>query len=40
MAEGPNEGTMGGRSFKLGLDPYNVESTMDDFETHAIRLWE
>ena len=40
MAEGPNKGPMGGRSSKLGPGPYNVESTMDDLETHAIRLWE
>ena len=40
MAEGPNKVKMGGRSSKLGLGPYNVKSTMDDLETHAIRLWE
>ena len=40
MAEGPNKGTMGGRSSTLGPSPYNVESTMDDLEAHAIRLRE
>ena len=40
MAEGPNEGPMGGRSAKLGPGPYNVESIMDDLETHVSRLRE
>ena len=40
MAEGPNKGAMGDLSSKLGPDPYNVESTIDDLETHAIWLWE
>ena len=40
MVEEPNKGTMGGHSSKLGLGPHNVESAMDDFETHVIRLWE
>ena len=40
MAKRSNKRIVGSYPSKLRSGPHNVEGTMDDSETHAIRLWE